>query len=67
MQAPVNHIIGLTAIVRERLLPVPGTVLVRLNQRVTPNEVIAEADWSHEHVLLDVARALRVGPNAADR
>lgn len=67
MQAPVNHIIGLTSIVRERLLPVAGTVLVRLNQKVTPNEVIAEANWSREHILLDVARALRINPGTADR
>lgn len=67
MLAPVNHIVGLTSIVRERLLPVAGTVFVRLNQKVSPNEVIAEANWSREHILLDVARMLRVTPNAADR
>ncbi|MBE0669992.1 MAG: hypothetical protein IH588_05330 [Anaerolineales bacterium] len=67
MQAPVNHIIGLTSIVRERLLPVSGNVLVRPNQKVTPNDVIAEARWAREHVLLDVARILNVSPNLADR
>lgn len=67
MQAPVHHIIGITSIVRERLLPISGTVLVRLNQRVNPNDVIAEANWAREHVLLDVARTLGVSNNAADR
>jgi hypothetical protein len=67
VQAPVHHIIGYTSIVRERLLPISGTVLVRLNQKVNPNDVIAEANWAREHVLLDVARILGVNPNVADR
>ncbi len=67
MQAPVHHIIGLTSVVRERLLPISGTVLVRLNQKVNPNDVIAEANWAREHVLLDVARILGVNPGTADR
>jgi hypothetical protein len=67
MQGPVHHIIGITSIVRERLLPILGTVLVRLNQKVNPNDVIAEANWAREHVLLDVARTLGVSANVADR
>lgn len=67
MQAPVNHIVGLTSIVRERILPFSGTVLVQLNQKVSPNEVIAESNWAREHILLDVARLLRVTPAIAER
>lgn len=67
MQASVHHIIALTTIVRERALPMDGKVIARLNQKVSPMDVIAEANWSREHVLLDVARALRISPNAADR
>jgi hypothetical protein len=67
MQAPVHHIIGFTSITRERLLPVPGTVLARLNQKVSPGDVIAEANWSREHILLNVAQILGVSPAMADR
>ncbi len=67
MQAPVHHIIGLTSIVRERVLPISGNVTARIQQKVTPNDVVAEAKWAREHVLLDVARLLSISPNAADR
>lgn len=67
MNAPVTHILALTTILRERLLPVPGVVNVRLNQRVSANDVVAEARWAREHILLDVARKLNVATAAADR
>lgn len=67
MQAPVHHVIGLTSIVRERLLPISGNVTARIQQKVSPNEVVAEARWAREHVLLDVARLLNVSPNVAER
>ena len=67
MQAPVHHIIALTTIVRERVLPVAGKVVARMNQKVSSVDIIAEANWAREHVLLDVARILRMSPNAADR
>jgi len=66
MLAPVTHILALTTILRERVLPINGKVIARLNQKVSPMDVIAEASLAREHVLLDVGRALNLAPNAAD-
>jgi len=67
MLASVHHILPLTTITRERILPAAGMVLVRLNQKVSPGDIIAETKWAREHVLLDVASMLNLSINAADR
>lgn len=67
MLAPVYHVLPLTAIERERILPIDGNVLVKVNQKVNANDVIAEASWSREHKLVDIARALGVSTSQADR
>ncbi len=67
MLAPVTHHLALTTIIRKRILPVDGEVIVKLNQKVAATDVIAEASFSHSHHLIDVARLLSISPAAAEK
>jgi len=66
MLAPVIHILPLTVIQKERVLPIPGRVVVRQGQKVASRDVIAEADLAPEHLLLNIARSLGVSVERAD-
>jgi len=65
--APVVHLLPLTHIRRERILPVPGKILVRKGQKVGANDVVAEARLNAKHLLLDVAVGLAVQRNRAEQ
>src|SRR5512140_583748 len=65
--APVHHILPLTTVIRERLLPIKGTVLARVGQKVSSADVVAEAVWAREHIFLDVARTFSLTPDEADK
>jgi hypothetical protein len=67
MQAPVTHLLPLTTIRRERLLPGVGKVLVRAGQKVAASDIVAQASLDPDHVLLDIARGLGVSPEQADQ
>ena len=60
MQAAISHILPLTMIRRARMLPVNGRVLARVGQKVSATDVVADAEMSNKHILLNVRRALNL-------
>lgn len=58
MHALVTQIHPLVQIRRNRSLPVLGTVLVRVGQKVIPTEILAETNVPSQHYLVDVFRSL---------
>lgn len=58
MQNPVTQINPLVKIRRNRVLPVAGTVLVRVGQKIAPGEILAETLIPTKHMIIDVLNAL---------
>lgn len=62
-----SYVLPLTTIYRRRMLPASGKVLVRQGQKVAPHDIVAQARIAADHVLLDVARGLRIHPKKVEK
>lgn len=66
MVSSVTHFLPSANINRERVLPIPGRVLVRRGQKVDTNDIVAEAKLNPKHLILDVAKGLGLSEDQAD-
>lgn len=60
MITPVTHMLPMTKIRRARMLPASGEVLVRMDQKVNANDVVARCMLPGKHVIIDLYRALGI-------
>ena len=67
MFIPITHYLPLTKIRRERILPIPGKVLVHIGQKVMANDVVAETKLVNQHLLLDMSSILGINPVDTER
>jgi hypothetical protein len=66
MRAPITHILPVAAIHRERLMSAEGRIIARRGQEVKPSDVVAEAIFRPEHLLLDIGLGLGLSAKEAD-
>jgi len=62
---PETRVLPLTMIRRERLLPMPGKVLVNPGERLQAAQIVAQTEVSGEVSVVNVAQLLRVSPPRA--
>jgi len=64
---PETQVTPLTTVRRERMLPVPGTMQVRIGDRVEPTQVVARANVPGDFYILPAARTLGIAASRLKR
>ena len=64
---PTIQISPLVNVRKKRSLLNPGKVLVRIGKTVSPEEVVVEGYPASEHIIIDIAQALGIGKDKANR
>lgn len=67
MRAPITHVLPVAAIRRERLMSAEGRIIARRGQQVNPIDIVAEAVFRPEHLLLDIGLGLGLSAKEADQ
>jgi hypothetical protein len=68
MELPLqSHVSLLVVIRRQRSLPTRGTITARVNQKVSPNDVVGRTTLAPAHYLFDIAHGLGLPPSQADK
>lgn len=57
---PIAHVIPSAIIRRERRLPVPGNISVRVGKRVKASDVVAEAEVGSRYAFVDISHGLGI-------
>lgn len=68
MELPLqSHVSLLVVIRRQRMLPTRGTISARVNQKVSPADIVGRATLAPAHYLFDIAHGLGLTPSQADK
>jgi hypothetical protein len=63
MFANYSNCLPITAIHRKRLLPIRGKIMVRKGQRVSADDIVAQAELSPQFLIVDIRRSLGIKEN----
>jgi hypothetical protein len=68
MELPLQtHVSLLVVVRRQRTLPARGSITARVNQKVSPTDVVGRTTLAPAHYLFDIAHGLGLPPSQADK